>query len=158
MKHTIHSVHTGNHPSSTHCKKVGCYQSHLEYYIVHFIADLSETFANRPHLQYAVQLYCLVCSNAIVLIYIAMIMVAALVSSKQVVKPHSRLAVVKPEVLHLFYTTSSAVQWQLKCVWFSLNGRGLKNSCTLLSQPHLSKIPRSIIICHNYIKFIIFCR
>ena len=52
---------------------------------------------SNAHLQYAVLLYCLVC-----LVYIAMSMVVVLVSSKQVVKPHSRLAVVKPEVLHLF--------------------------------------------------------
>ena len=39
------------------------------------------------------------CANA--LIYIAMSMVVAAVSSEPAVKPHSRQAVVKPEVLHL---------------------------------------------------------
>ncbi len=39
------------------------------------------------------------CAGA--LIYIAKSMVVSLVCSEQVVKPHSRRAVVKPEVLHL---------------------------------------------------------
>ena len=38
----------------------------------------------------------------IIVVYIAMSMVITLISSEQVVKPHSRLTVVKPEVLHLF--------------------------------------------------------
>ena len=60
------------------------------------------------------------CVNA--LIYIAMSMVVVVVSSEQVVKPHSRQAGVKPVVLHLFeclllvhYSVESVVF--IKWVW-----------------------------------------
>ena len=87
---------------------------------------------HSPHLQYAVLLYCLVCKC------IAMSMVVAL--SKQVIKPHSRQTVVKPEVLQMFeclllvqYSVERAIKMGvvfIKWVW--------------LDNPHHSKIPRSV--------------
>ena len=41
-------------------------------------------------------------------------MVVTLVSSEQVVIPHFRQVVVKPEVLHLFECLLLMYQWQLK--------------------------------------------
>ena len=86
----------------------------------------------NTHLQYAVLLYCLVCKC-----YIAMSMVVVLVSSKQVVKLHSRLAMVKPAVLHLFECYLIMIikmgvcfiMWAWLSIFFHI----------LMSQPHLSR-------------------